>query len=82
MSEYGTSGATFPCDAAGDGQGRYVGCAGWTPTLEYDPAALLPLDPDQTEGDAFDLAEVGLAQLAGGSDQANVHDLLNQGERD
>jgi hypothetical protein len=52
----------FPCDAAGDENARYAGCAGFTPTLEYDAAAVAELTPDITGGDAFDLAEVGLAE--------------------
>ncbi len=51
---------TFPCDTAGDGNARFPGCAGFTPTLEYDAETLVPLDPDQTGGDAFDLADLGV----------------------
>ena len=52
---------TFPCETAGDGAGNFPGCAGWSPTLDYDPNALVPLDPELSGGDAFDLAELGLA---------------------
>ena len=41
--------------------GRFAGCAGWTPALEYDASAVVPLDPAVTGGDAFDLADVGLS---------------------
>jgi hypothetical protein len=51
---------TFTCDVAGDGAGNFPGCAGFTPTLTYDPLALVPLDPAKTGGDAFDLADLGL----------------------
>jgi hypothetical protein len=61
VSEDGETWAAFPCDTAGDGDGHFTGCAGVTPTLEYDPATLLPLDPAQTGGDAFDLAELNVA---------------------
>lgn len=60
VSEDGETWLTFPCDAAGDGAGNFPGCAGWTPTLAYDPLEILPLDPAQTGGDAFDLAELEL----------------------
>jgi hypothetical protein len=62
LSEDGESWLAFACDTEGDGQGHYPGCAGVTPTLAYDPVALVPLDPTQTGGDAFDLAELGLAR--------------------
>jgi hypothetical protein len=51
---------TFPCDTAGGGSGNFRGCAGVTPTLEYDASLVVPLDVEQTGGDAFDLAELGL----------------------
>jgi len=61
VSADGSEWHTFACDAEGDGMGRFEGCAGWTPALEYDPNASVPLDPARTGGDAFDLADVGLA---------------------
>lgn len=60
VSEDGETWSTFPCDTAGDGQGNFAGCAGVTPTLVYDAATLVPLDPEKTGGDAFDLADLGL----------------------
>jgi hypothetical protein len=60
VSQDGETWHTFPCDTEGDGNARFPGCAGFTPTLEYDPVALVPLDPEQTGGDAFDLADVSL----------------------
>jgi hypothetical protein len=60
VSEDGEAWATFPCDSEGDGKGSFPGCAGWTPTLVYDAKTLVPLDPVQSGGDAFDLADVGL----------------------
>ncbi|HEY3500453.1 MAG TPA: hypothetical protein VGK73_37430 [Polyangiaceae bacterium] len=53
---------TFACDPEGEGEGRYPGCAGWTPTLEYDPALVSDFAPEVTGGDGFDLAELGLAE--------------------
>jgi len=60
VSEDGETWQTFACDSVGDGQGNFPGCAGFTPTLVYDPATLVPLDPARSGGDAFDLADVGL----------------------
>jgi hypothetical protein len=60
VSEDGETWHTFPCDSTGDGEGHFAGCAGFTPTLVYDAATLVPLDPALSGGDAFDLADVGL----------------------
>lgn len=62
VSEDGETWLEFPCDAEGDGTGRFAGCAGWSPTLEYDAEAVVPLDPAVTGGDAFDLADLGLSR--------------------
>lgn len=62
VSEDGEIWHAFACDSAGDGQGNFKGCAGATPTLVYDAATLVPLDPQQSGGDAFDLADVGLTR--------------------
>jgi hypothetical protein len=62
VSEDGLGWTAFPCASAGDGQAHFAGCAGWSPTLKYDPLTLIPLDPSQTGGDAFDLAELDLTQ--------------------
>jgi len=71
VSDDGESWQTFPCDTAGDGAGHFAGCAGVTPTRVYDPVTLLPLDPTQTGGDAFDLADLGLASAR----FVKIHDL-------
>lgn len=60
VSDDGKTWLTFPCDTNGDGDGHFPGCAGVTPTLEYDADQLVPLDPAESGGDAFDLADVGL----------------------
>lgn len=60
VSDDGKTWKTFACDPAGDGKGHYPGCAGWSPTLEYDPFEVVPLDPKRTGGDTFDLADVGM----------------------
>jgi hypothetical protein len=53
---------TWVCNTTGDGQIRWSGCAGWSPTLEYDPTAVIPLDPKLTGGDGFDLGELGVTE--------------------
>jgi hypothetical protein len=60
VSEDGETWHTFTCDTAGDGNARFPGCAGFTPTLVYDAETLIPLDPEQTGGDAFDLADLSV----------------------
>jgi hypothetical protein len=61
VSEDAQTWLVFPCDTTGDSSGNFPGCAGVTPTLEYDASLLVPLDPSQAGGDAFDLADLGLA---------------------
>jgi hypothetical protein len=63
VSQDGDTWFSFTCDTAGGGDGTFPGCAGWTPTLEYDPAVVVPLDPSLSGGDVFDLADVGLASV-------------------
>jgi hypothetical protein len=61
VSEDGATWHTFACDEAGNA-GVYEGCAGWTPTLRYDPQRVFPLDPELSGGDAFDLEALGLGR--------------------
>jgi hypothetical protein len=60
VSEDGETWLTFACDHEGDGEPKFDGCAGVTPTLAYDSSTEAPLDVGVTGGDAFDLAELGL----------------------
>ncbi len=60
VSEDGETWLTFACDHEGDGVGNFAGCAGVTPTLEYDTSIGAPLDWGATGGDAFDLADLGI----------------------
>jgi hypothetical protein len=62
VSKDGRHWLTFPCDDVGDGKGRFPGCAGVSPTLEFDAQAVVPLDVRETGGDAFDLADVGVSE--------------------
>jgi hypothetical protein len=66
---------TFACDPTRDGRTAWPGCAGWSPTLAYDPFAMAPLDPARTGGDAFDLATVGLTAAR----YVRVRDLATDG---
>jgi hypothetical protein len=74
VSEDGETWQTFPCDTTGDGSGNFKGCAGVTPTLAYDAATLIPLDPKQSGGDAFDLADLGVKRAR----FVKIHDLETQ----
>lgn len=60
VSADGETWHVFECDYDVDDPPPYPGCAGWTPTLDYDPEQVVPLDPETTGGDAFDLGDVGV----------------------
>jgi hypothetical protein len=62
VSDDGVTWEAFECDAHGDGEGTFAGCAGVSPTLEYDADALVPLAPERSGGDAFDLASLGVTR--------------------
>lgn len=63
VSEDGENWQTFPCDSNPDDSGSYPGCAGWNPVLAKGLEETVPLDPERSGGDAFDLAELGLTQI-------------------
>jgi hypothetical protein len=63
VSADGLDFVSFDCEAAGDAIGGYEGCAGVTPTLAFDPEQLVPLDPTESGGDAFDLEGLGLSEV-------------------
>jgi hypothetical protein len=71
-----TTWLTFPCSLTPSSPGVYPGCAGWTPTLQYDPFAVVPLDPARTGGDVFDLATVS----ARSARYVRVRDLAKSGQ--
>ncbi|HMJ02025.1 MAG TPA: hypothetical protein VK506_03735, partial [Conexibacter sp.] len=58
VSADGETWHTFACDP--DAAIEEAGCAGLHPVLKYDAAKMLELDPDETGGDAFDLAAIDL----------------------
>jgi hypothetical protein len=57
VSDDGQRWHSFPCDPAPNPDGRWPGCAGWTPTL---PCEGPQPSHEACGGDAFDLASVGL----------------------
>ena len=75
VSEDGQSWRAFSCSSTVAGP-PWPGCAGWRPTREFDPASVLPLDPQQTGGDPFDLADVGLQHAR----FVRIEDLAEEGE--
>jgi len=60
VSEDGEEWFAFPCDLEPEPEAQWHGCAGWSPTLVFDPFAHMNLDVEVTGWDAFDLATVGL----------------------
>lgn len=60
-SEDGLTWSTWPCDPA-DAEGGYPGCAGVRAVLSSRDNGIDPTDPVVAGGDAFDLADVGLAR--------------------
>jgi hypothetical protein len=73
-----TTWLTFPCSQQATLPGVYPGCAGWTPTLDFNPSIVDPLDPKKTGGDSFDLATVS----APSARYVRVRDLANSGQAD
>lgn len=60
VSQHGETWHAFPCDTEAEGPGQWPGCAGWRPVKSFDPYEVVPLDPEVTGGDPFDLADLGL----------------------
>lgn len=68
VSRDGETWHRFPCDTEpvdpeDGGPYRWPGCAGWTPTKDYDPGSIATLDPAATGGNSFDLASVGVERV-------------------
>jgi hypothetical protein len=57
VSDDGVSWVDFPCSSAAY---PYTGCAGWHPVLSNPANGISPMDPTQSGGDTFDLADVGV----------------------
>ena len=60
VSEDGATWYEFPCDPEDD-VNLYPGCSGVAPVLSATDNGIDPTDPSTAGGDAFDLADVGLA---------------------
>jgi len=74
VSADGESWQTFACDR--DAAIDEAGCAGLHPVLEYDAAKMLELDPHETGGDAFDLADLDVPAAR----YVRIRDLAEDGE--
>ena len=59
VSADGVTWKTFPCTPGPSAP--YPGCAGWTPVYSAPDNEISPVDVAKAGGEAFDLAEVGLA---------------------
>ena len=75
VSSDGETWRPYPCESDAAIENRTT-CAGWRPTLRYEPAAVLPVDIALTGGDPFDLADVGLAEAS----FVRIDDLATEGE--
>ncbi|MGM0557989.1 MAG: cell surface protein [Myxococcota bacterium] len=62
VSTDGETWTRFSCDPAPNEASEWPGCAGWRPVEDYDPLAVVPLEPEKTGGDAFDLADIGVEE--------------------
>ena len=76
VSRDGEQWHSFSCDFGVDDPPPYEGCAGWTPTLDFDADEVNPLDLEKTGGDGFDLADVGLERAR----YVRIRDLWGIGE--
>lgn len=76
VSEDGETWHIFPCEYEAEDPPPYDGCAGWSPTLAFDPEEILPLDPALTGGDAFDLADIGVERAR----YVRIRDVWGHGE--
>lgn len=78
VSSDGEHWTAFVCDPGSEDTSD---CAGQTPTQPYDADTLIPPDPMQTGGDAFDLADIGVerARFVRIQDRATTGDGNNAG---
>lgn len=61
VSEDGEVWWVYACDPESpSAPGEWIGCAGWSPRVRFDACEMQPIDPSQTGGDPFDLADIGL----------------------
>jgi hypothetical protein len=68
VSDDGTTWLTYPCTPTPDPSSStgvappYGSCAGWHPVFSNPNNGISPLDPSVAGGDAFDLADLGIAR--------------------
>lgn len=60
VSEDGVNFTEFSC---ADAAYPYTGCGGWHPVYSHPDNGISPFDVDNAGGDAFDLADIGLAEV-------------------
>ena len=72
----GESWHVFECSFEPEDAPPYRGCAGWTPTLRFEPEEVVPLELELTGGDGFDLSQVGLERAR----YVRIRDLWGVGE--
>lgn len=65
---------SFECDIEAESPGQWPGCAGWTPTLEFDSQDPT-LTPEDTGGNHFDLSDLGIERIR----YVRVEDLQGEG---
>ncbi len=58
VSDDGTTWKTYPCTAT---MPPYGACSGWKPVYSNPQNGISPFDPTKAGGEAYDLADVGLA---------------------
>ncbi len=63
VSQDGETWFSFACDTQSVDPGVWPGCAGWNATMTFAWSPDVPLNPDATGGDPFDLAELGLSWI-------------------
>ena len=74
VSSDGQTWFVFECKTESQNN-TWPGCAGWHPTLAFDPKTL-PLDPEKTGGDSFDLASSNMSEAR----FVRIRDLATSGE--
>ena len=75
VSEDGETWHVFPCDPELD-EGFDPACTGWRTRKEFDPCTLIPLDPELSGGDPFDLESLGLEAVR----YVRIRDLSTEGD--
>jgi hypothetical protein len=59
VSDDGVNWSEFPCEAQ---TFPYTGCAGWHAVMSNPDNGISPFDPDTAGGEAYDLAQLGVAR--------------------